>query len=71
MAAAEENTPESIAAKDDEAGDEDLASLNAPARNATVMPSKVPTNVPYSRTALFNLLKYMEYSTDRETYDMA
>jgi hypothetical protein len=47
------------------------ARLNTPARNTATIPKKVPDNVPYTRQALFNLLKFMEYSTDHKVYKTA
>jgi len=59
----------------DEADEEDPdeATLNAPARNNATIPTKVPDlcDVPYTRQALFDLLKFMEYSTDREVFETA
>lgn len=63
-----ESSLEGAEAADLEDGDEDLASLNAPARNTLMIPSRVPDEIPYTRTALFGLLKIMEYTDDRETY---
>ena len=54
-----------------EDNDEDLASLNAPARNTLTVPLAVPSSIPYTQTALFNLLKVMEYATNCKTYDTA
>jgi hypothetical protein len=58
-------------AEDAEKEDPDEAMLNAPARNMATIPLKVPDDVPYTRQALFDLLKFMEYSTDREVYETA
>lgn len=69
--AATEDTLEGDEAEDLEDRDEDLASLNAPARNKLTMPLRVPSEIPYTRTALFDLLKFMEYSSDCETYEIA
>ncbi|KAL2272258.1 hypothetical protein FJTKL_07167 [Diaporthe vaccinii] len=51
--------------------DPELASLNAPARNKAIIPLKVPDNIPHTRQALFDLLKFMEYSNDRDIYEIA
>jgi transposase-like protein len=59
------------AAKAAEAEEATEARLNAPARNTATIPKKVPDDVPYTRQALFNLLKFIEYSTDREVYKTA
>ncbi|KAL1856464.1 hypothetical protein Daus18300_010731 [Diaporthe australafricana] len=56
-------------AEEAEAEDPDKATLNAPARNKATIPMRVPNDVPYTRQALFDLLKFMEYSTDREVYE--
>lgn len=70
--AAMEDSPEADEAAEIEDGDEDLASLNAPARNVlAAMPRRVPSEIPNTRTALFELLKIMEYTDDRETFNTA
>lgn len=43
---------------------EDLISLNAPVRSKSTMPLRIPNNIPYTRKALFDLLKFIEYSPD-------
>jgi hypothetical protein len=58
-------------AKDAEEEDPDEARLNAPARSTATIPTRVPNDVPYTRQALFDLLKFMEYSTDRQVYETA
>jgi len=47
------------------------ARLNMPARNTAIIPKKVLDDVPYTRQALFNLLKFIEYSTDCKVYKIA
>jgi hypothetical protein len=68
---AEDAEAEDAEAEDAEEEDPDEARLNAPARNKATIPIKVPDDVPYTRQALFDLLKFMEYSTDREVYETA
>jgi hypothetical protein len=53
--------------------DADKARLNGPARNQATMPSRVPKlkDIPYTRQALFDLLRFMEYSIHREVYETA
>jgi hypothetical protein len=58
-------------AEDTEEEDPDEARLNAPARSRATIPTRVPDDVPYTRQALFDLLKFMEYSTDRQVYKTA
>jgi hypothetical protein len=52
-------------AKDAEKEDPDKARLNVPTRSTAIIPTRVSDNVPYTRQALFNLLKFIEYSIDR------
>jgi hypothetical protein len=72
-AAEAENTTGSLDDEDLESDTEDFGLQNVPARNTSRQTSKVPilSDIPYTRTALFDLLKIMEYTIDRETYDMA
>jgi hypothetical protein len=70
-AEAEKDDKNAENAKDAEKEDPDEAMLNAPARNMATIPSKVPDNVPYTQQALFDLLKFIEYSIDREVYETA
>lgn len=72
-AAEAENTTGSLDDEDLESDTEDFGLQNVPARNTSRQTSKVPilADIPYTRTALFDLLKIMEYTIDRETYDMA
>jgi hypothetical protein len=69
LTAAEADDDEAEDAEEEEETAE--ARLNAPARNTATIPKKVPDDVPYTRQALFDLLKFMEYSTDREVYETA
>jgi hypothetical protein len=57
-------------AEEDKAGnakeeDLDTARLNAPARIKATISAKVPDDVPYTRQALFDLLKFIEYRAFR------
>jgi len=51
-------------AKDAKKEDPDKVRLNVPARSMATIPTRVPNNIPYTRQALFNLLKFIEYSID-------
>jgi len=51
--------------------DPDKARLNVPARNKATIPTRVSDNVPYTRHALFDLLKFIKYSTDCKVYKTA
>jgi hypothetical protein len=70
---AEEEAEEETEDAEEEEAEAAIASLNSPARNKATIPTKVPElkDIPYTRQALFDLLKFMEYSTDREVYDTA
>jgi hypothetical protein len=58
-----EEEEEEDEAGDASKGDTDEARLNAPARNQATMPKRVPKleDIPYTRQALFDLLRFMEY----------
>lgn len=58
-------------AKDLKDYNKDLTSLNALVRNKVIMPSKVLDHMLYTQKALFKLLKFIEYLTNCEIYDMA
>jgi hypothetical protein len=58
-------------AKDAEKEDPDEARLNTPAKSTATIPTRVPNDVPYTQQALFNLLKFIEYSIDRQVYKTA
>ena len=47
------------------------ARLNILVRNTAMIPKKVLDDVPYTRQALFDLLKFIEYSIDCKVYKMA
>jgi hypothetical protein len=51
--------------------DPDKARPNVPTRNKATIPTRVLDNIPYTRKALFNLLKLIEYSTDCKVYKTA
>ena len=51
-------------AEDAEKEDSDKVRLNVLARSTATIPIRVSNNVPYTRQALFDLLKFMEYSID-------
>jgi hypothetical protein len=51
--------------------DPDKARLNVPARNKATIPIRVPNNISYTRQALFDLLKLIEYSIDYKVYKTA
>jgi hypothetical protein len=71
LTAAEAEEEEADEADDATGEDPDEARLNAPARNKATIPTRVPDDIPYTRQALFDLLKFMEYSTDRKVYETA
>jgi transposase-like protein len=66
MAAEEEEAEDA-----EEEEDPDVASLNALARNKVTIAGTVPEDIPYTWQALFDLLKFIEYSTDHKVYETA
>jgi hypothetical protein len=73
MVQAEGQIEEEAEDAEEEESEAATASLNAPARNKATIPTRVPElkDIPYTRQALFNLVRFMEYSIDREVYETA
>jgi hypothetical protein len=63
----DENTTGSPDPEDPESDNKDFRVQNMPQKNTTMPALKVPAldAIPYTRTALFNLIKVIEFATDR------